>query len=489
MAVGYSNTAQALMQRPYGGQSPIGPAGQTDLTRQGQLTSLGGMANQYGVAQQNAQNAQGLSQGIMQDFDQRMQGGQFGWNPAMQSGYNMAGASAGPNQYTGAANHANWAGMNPNRYNQAQGLYGQSAYQPGFGLAGGMVGNTMQNYGGGYSQGMANTINQTGASFDPFNNPALLNSISQANDTLGRDFRQNVMPQFNRAATGAGPGAYGGTRAGVAQGIREQGLADAMAKQTGDMLSQGYEAGLNRYVQDRGQTVNATLDAMRTGGTLGMQGAQMMGNLANMRGNMQQGAASGLAGIAGNQSQAALQAGQNFGSLSAQQQDAMRQAGQVQGGLGSSGLGQQNDMYRTGMSQMPALQQYGFNAAMQPGQIQQQMGGAMQGYGGQQQAHNQNVSNWYNQQYNAAQGYPDQRFGNYSAQMTPFLSAGGVTPAQAVPNYMNSALGGASAGYGLYNAYNQQNTPPATNAGVAAQYGTVPGSQQTNQLYQQQNGW
>jgi len=127
------------------------------------------------------------------------------------------------------------------------------------GNAGGMIGNELAR--GGWDQGLANRINQTGGSFDPYNNPALMQSIAAGNQELIRQFNQGVMPQMNQQFNAAGPGAYGGTRAGVAEGIARQGLTDAISKQTSDRLAQGYESGLNRYVTDRGNTLNTALGA------------------------------------------------------------------------------------------------------------------------------------------------------------------------------------------------------------------------------------
>jgi hypothetical protein len=182
-------------------------------------------------------------------------------------------------------------------------------------------------------------------------NPMLMGMIGQANQQLGRDFNQNVMPQLNRGLVGSGPGAYGGTRAGIAQGIREQGLADAMQRQTTQMAGQGYEAGLGRYVQDRGNT----LGAMGTAQGVGAQNART--------------------------------------ALDAQQFAA---------GLAGQGAG------------------YGT-----------QIGQTLAGIGGQQQGHNQALQDWYNQQYDYAQGYPNQQFNNWTNWMSGVTKPGNqasVTP-------------------------------------------------------------
>ena len=577
---GLMNTAQGLMDRPYGGMSPMGPAGITDLERQGQLTQLQGMGSQYAPAQQYAQNMGQYAQGAQQNFLKGMQSGQFGWNPQMQQSANMAGQAAGSNPYANAAASANRKGMNQPGFGQsnqmysqsvnqpgfgqsdqlysqsanqpgfgqANQLYGQSTQQPGFGFSNQMYGqstqqpgfgfsnqmygqstqqpnfqdaargayNTMSNYGGGYSNQMADNINRTSASFNPWNDQ-LEGAIGSANRQLARDFNQQVMPEMNRAAIGSGPGAYGGTRAGVAQGLREQGLADAMQRQTTDMSNAGYEAGLNRYVQDRATTVGATNEAMRTGGSLGMQGSQLLGNLGNMQGNLQQGAASGWANNAANQgnlmqgaasgwannalgqgnlqqgaasglsnnalgqgnlqqgaargigtntqNQAGnyLQGAANMGNLSQQLRNAQLGAANQLGSLGSTSLQQNNAMNQWGWgTMMPNSINQAYQAALQPGQIQKGMGQAMQGFGQGQQAQNQRVQDWYNGQYNAAQNYPQDRFNNYVNQTGQFLTAGGQTPVQQPGrNPYADAVGAGSAGYGLYNAWNQNRQGPA----------------------------
>ncbi len=367
MPYGIVNTAQNNLTRPYGGTNPFAPAGINPMTRQGWTTGLQGMAAQLPGAQQYASGMAGQGAQSAQAFNRGMGSGQFGMNPAMQAGL-------------------------------------------------GAVGSTLANYGGGWNSGMANQINQTGASFNPWN-PMLGSMASQANAQLGRDFRQNTMPALNRAAGGAGPGAYGGTRAGVAQGVREQGLADAMQRQTTNIYGQGYESGLGRYVQDRGQTLSATGNALNRGGQLGMQGAQMYGNI----------------------------------------------------GMGS--LGQQNEMFRFGHgSMLPQGLTNAYNASQAPGNVMRGLGNAMVGIGGAQQGANQQTINWMNQRYNHAQNYPDQRLQTYANVTNPYLQPGN-TPARQAPqqtpgNPMGSAIGGAMVGADLYNQYRNPRGGSAPGAGV-----------------------
>lgn len=442
---GLGSTATNLLTAPYGGISPVGPAGQTDLSRQGDYTTLAGIASQYAPSQQYAQQAGQYAGQFGQDFMSRMNNNGFGANPMMNQAFGLAGSAVPGNQYTGAAGN----------------LYRQASHQPAFGAGLSMLGNSLNASNGGYSTGLADTINTTGASFDPYNNPALADSISEANDMLGRDFRQNVMPTMDRAAIGSGVGGYGGARAGVAQGMREQSLADSMSKQTADMMSAGYESGLNRYVGDRANTVNATVGALDNYSNLGLSAAGTAANIGNMQGNLN------------------LGAGQGLGDLSGQQRDAALQASQIQSGLGQYGLGQNNSMYQYGTGMMPDLQDRAYQGALQPGQTMQQLGGAMSGMGQQQQANNQAVADWYNSQYNAAQAYPQQNMTNYVNQMGSILTPSGTQQAQPMaPSPIQGMVQGGTLGYGLANAWNQGNQG-------STQWGTNPGSQQTQMLNQQ----
>ncbi len=115
------------------------------------------------------------------------------------------------------------------------------------------------NYGRGGNLMPAATPSQVqgiGASFDPWN-PHLRSEIGAANQQMVDQFSEHTMPGINRGLAGGGPGAYGGTRAGITQGLATQGLMDAVQKNTTDMTSRGYAEGLQRYVQDRANTLGA----------------------------------------------------------------------------------------------------------------------------------------------------------------------------------------------------------------------------------------
>jgi len=205
-------TAEALLQRPYGGVSPYAPAGITDATRQGWLTQLQGQGAQYGPAQAYAAAMGQFAPGATQDFLSRLNSGQFGGN------------------------------------------------------------------------------------FNPWN-PFLQSAISEANKTLGRDFRQQTMPDINAGAVSMGPGALGGSRAGVAEGLAKQGLADAMQRQTTNLASQGYQAGIG----EMGQAQGRQNEMYRLGLTQLPQLYQQAYQAGLMPGQTQFGFGQTLAGIGGAQ--------------------------------------------------------------------------------------------------------------------------------------------------------------------------------------------
>ena len=362
MAYGTLPTSSGLLDLPIQSYTPFAPGGITDVQRMGWLSQLQGLGAQMPAAQQYAAQMGGLA----------------GAAPGMLSAlttnnpYAMETAQGARNVYGG------YAGWTPNATSR-------------------------------FVQG-------TGASFDPMNQ-YLTGMVSEANKQLGREFNQSVMPQLNRAAVGAGPGAYGGTRAGVAQGIREQGLADAMQRQTTNMLGQGYEAGLGRYVQDRANSLGAINQAL---------------------GTAQQG---------------------RLGAL-----DIGTRLGQMQSQYGLEGLGM-----------LPGIYNQAYQSGIIPGNLQGQFGGLLGNIGGAQQGANQNLSNWYNQQFGQVQQQPWTNAAQYASMISPYTSPGTMTQPynpQVVPtgtSPLQGALGGAMAGYGLWNAYqNASNTPntPTTGGGA-----------------------
>lgn len=442
MPVGIVETAENNLTRPYGGVNPFGPAGFTDTTRQGWATQLGGIGGQMPNAQAYAANMGGQAGQSAGAFNQGMASGQFSGNP-----------------YMGGAANLNYGAPNVAGWDQARMLAGNAPNRPGFGRSAGMVNNTMDQYGGGWSSGLANTVNQTGASFNPWN-PMLGQMAGAANAQLGKDFRQNTMPQLNKDLVGAGPGAYGGTRAGVAQGMREQSLADAMQRQTTGIFGSGYEAGLGRYVSDRANTLSTVNNAMQTGGNLGMAAAQQYGNLGQMRGQLMN------------------ESARNIGNFANQRGGVMNESARNLGNMGLTSMGANNEMFRFGHgSLLPQGIRNTYQAGQAPGQVQQNYGRAMTGIGGIQQQQNQNNLDWMNNRYNAQQSYPDTRLNNYAGMIGPYMQPGQVQPQQVgqvapATNPWSTGLGGAMAGYGAYDAYRSSQPAAAGWAGPPA--GTNP---------------
>ena len=293
---------------------------------------------------------------------------------------------------------------------QLQGLAGQQAtanqwsntlggYNPGIGVGGAQLGQ-----GGGQPLGLATPeqVQGIGASFNPMN-PYLRGEIGAANKQITDQFDQYTMPEMNRNLAGAGSGAYGGTRAGITQGLATQGMMDAVQQNTTDMTSRGYNEGLNRYVQDRASSLGAlNTERGQYRNAFGQYRGQDVAHAGNIMG---------------------AQAGNN--------------ANQLQAMMAASNLAQQGAGYGT------------------------QMGTHMAGFGNQQQGQNQRVQDWYNSQYNHAQGYPGQQFGQWTNNMQQVTGPGvqggmqqnvqGTTPNMTNP--VMGAVGGGMAGYGAYNSF------------------------------------
>lgn len=173
------------------------------------------------------------------------------------------------------------------------------------------VGQSLQNQGlahglmGGFGgflgqQGMSASpgyINNIGGSFDPWNNPALDRAVQKANEAVVRDFDQRVTPGVTSNAISRG--GMGSNRHGIQQGIAEQGLADALAKQTAGMYASGFDSGMNRYVSDRSNTLNGWLGANRNA----LTGWGMTPNMFGMVGTANMAPGSALANLGAGQSQ------------------------------------------------------------------------------------------------------------------------------------------------------------------------------------------
>jgi hypothetical protein len=440
-------TASELLNRPYGGVDPFAPPGITDATKQGYATRMQGLASQGAAARDWSNKLSGFSAS-------RGAGGNYSFGSPNFSDANSR-ASGTLDQY----------GQD---MSQTLGGYGEAVDQT-LGGAGRDIGQTLGQTGRGINQTLGQygramgpgQINRIGASFNPWN-PQLQSMIGNANQQLGRDFRQNVIPGLNRGLVGSGPGAYGGTRAGIAQGLREQGLANAMQSQTTQMAGQGYEAGLGRYVQDRQSTLANMLGQRQLGGQLGIQGAEIGGRLgmqgADLMGRLgmqgaQYGGQLGMQG-AEQRSRIGMQGAElmNAQQLEKLRANAMLRNTQINAQTTNAQTDLRAKMAAAGLAQRGA----GYNT---------DIGNSLIDFGGIQQGQNQQTANWYNKQYNDAQNFPQQRMDAYTRNLG-LAAPGGQFPGVSVPGatssennvtrpQYNSPIGGAwegaRAGVGMYN--------------------------------------
>ena len=525
--------SNALLTEPANAYQPFGPAGINDTTRQGYGYSLEGLGNQYNAGKNYAGGygdyanlAQGFAQQLLGNYNFGGGGG-GGGSGGFKSNFGGSGGGGGLRGGGGA-------GVSGSPYfDSAMGYYGQATdptrmqtamdwtqnslygVTPGMYAAVGQtdqaVGNAMpgladaagmnqwvaERYGGGYDQAIADQINRTGASFDPWNNPALGSAVSEANQRLGRDYLQTVAPALDISASAGGPGAFSGSRAGVVQGMQEQSLADAMQKQTTDMLSSGYETGLNRYVQDRGTTVQGAIDAGQIGaatglnaasnlsdiyramGELGISGAGQNASILNSIGSQNLAQAGQYGDMANYLSSIGLQAGKgasDIGSLleqvAASRANAVMQANATTAAANTRAaasrysddsnrylgeLGQQNDMMQFALGELyPDSLTGSYNADMMSGLSQQDIGDYLTAIGQTQQTADQNEIDWLNQQSNYYGDYQNNAFNDWVTRMQNILGAQGTqttgtTEETSSGNRLATAAQGAATGAGLYN--------------------------------------
>lgn len=101
----------------------------------------------------------------------------------------------------------------------------------------------------------ANRLMTSGDLLYANSNPYLQQNISDANSLIARDFNENIMPSIGQGAQGAGQ--YGSSRQGIAEGIAGRGAAEAMTRNTNQMMNQAYGTGLNAMATGVGQTQGA----------------------------------------------------------------------------------------------------------------------------------------------------------------------------------------------------------------------------------------
>jgi hypothetical protein len=309
--------------------------------------------------------------------------------------------------------------------NTANGMLGWSQQTPTMNAA------SMQAAGMNAAQGNAaqiNAPNQNGINLAPTyqnmlsgasgNNPYLRGQIQQgidqANDAYNnsmtnatRNLTQNVLPGINSGAVAAG--GYGGSRQGIAQGnaIGQYGTALAQA---------GAQMGMNN--QDAAANAQANTY---------MQGQSNALSALNNLSNQQYGVAS---------QNASLQQGMNLANLQNQQQANATNAGfQQQAGLTNAQLTQQAAQ----SNQQSNLSTNALNSSNALGAMSQigSLTGQIYNYGSTQNA------------------YPFWQQQQVTNMLSPFTGLGGSV-SQTTPYFTNpvgNAVGGATAGLGLYNAY------------------------------------
>ena len=104
------------------------------------------------------------------------------------------------------------------------------------------------------------------ATYDPTRVSA---NIDQLGADLGRQFNQQIMPGITSEAIGLG--GMGGSRQGVAEGIAAQGVADALARGSTDIINQERARNLQAATTGGGM--------MLQGAMAGMQGLENMYNI------------------------------------------------------------------------------------------------------------------------------------------------------------------------------------------------------------------
>jgi len=82
---------------------------------------------------------------------------------------------------------------------------------------------------------------------DPSNNPAFQQYLQLANEQLTQRYQQQVAPALRNQAVAAGN--VGSSRAGVAEGIAQQGLTSAQGRLTADLTNRAYGQGLQAQLQ------------------------------------------------------------------------------------------------------------------------------------------------------------------------------------------------------------------------------------------------
>jgi len=82
---------------------------------------------------------------------------------------------------------------------------------------------------------------------DPANNPAFQQYLQLAGDQLTQQYQQRVAPELRNQAVAAGN--VGSSRAGIAEGLAQQGLSSAQGRLSADLTNRAYGQGLQAQLQ------------------------------------------------------------------------------------------------------------------------------------------------------------------------------------------------------------------------------------------------
>jgi len=115
--------------------------------------------------------------------------------------------------------------------------------------------------GGGMLGSSVQAVEGVGASFDPYSNPALQGAIDAMRSSARTDFERGTGAYLGQGANAAGQ--RGSSRQAIVEGLARSDLEDTLAEKEAQMRSAGYSAGLDRYVSDRGTTLDAAQQYQR----------------------------------------------------------------------------------------------------------------------------------------------------------------------------------------------------------------------------------
>lgn len=412
-----TNMASQLASGPYGGEYTAGPnAAQGAAQNQAETYGLGTGANMASGAAGVANTLEGNA-------------GLYGSNAA-----NMA---------SGTATNVNAGTMNNlNSYASGNGMAGVQGMNQGLSSALNNAATQGANAIGGYNsgltsvanQGTSNPTSQIAANAQQYMNGAPTQAaLNNVNNQISQTLNEQTNPGMNRAA--AAGGNLNSSRAGMAEAMNNENASISMGNADSSILNNAYNTGMNTASSQYTSGLNTSLAANEAG---------LAGNTALAQGtsNTQLNTQLGEANSQINAGNSALGQQTSSDALNANTQ----LAGNAQLGAGvNTGLNAGLD------SEAAANSNYGLGATA----------GAAQQAG--QQATDTNAYN----QWQGNTNYDSQVLNNYMGVVGggSYGSTGTSNGTNTAPsNAAANVVGGASAGAGLYNLYqNSGNNNPAVN--------------------------